>query len=139
VLEDDTSQLHGMALLVDLRDLPSQNLTNIHFNRKASKLFFEMIRDALPISINAIHPCWPSEKSIQAILMPFVSWLMGKDLRLRRIIHKGEPSVLLSSLKRYCLEKESIPAAIGGSWNEFENWMELRLQLELERERNDHQ
>jgi hypothetical protein len=127
-----------VAILVDLRDLPSQNVTNIHFDRKASKLFFELIRDALPISINAIHSCWPSEKSIPAILMPFASWLMGKDLRLRRIIHIGEPPVLLSSLEKYSLKKESIPAAIGGSWNEFGNWTELRLQLELEQERNDH-
>jgi hypothetical protein len=94
VLEDEISQLNGMAILVDLRDLPSQNVTNINFNRKASKLFFELIRDALPISINAIHSCWPSEKSIAATLMPFASWLMGKDLRLRRVIYKGEPPVL---------------------------------------------
>jgi hypothetical protein len=78
VLEDELSHLHGIAFLVDLHDLPSQNVSNIRFDRKASKLFFEMLRDALPISVNALHSCRPSEKSIQAILIPFASWLMGK-------------------------------------------------------------
>lgn len=74
-----------------------------------------MVRDALPISINAIHSCRPSEKSIQSILKPFISFFMGKDLRLRYIIHIGEPQVLLFSLEKYGLKKVSIPSALGGS------------------------
>jgi hypothetical protein len=139
VLEDEISQKHGMVFLTDLRDLSSQNGTNIKFDRKFTKLFFELIRDSFPININALHSCRPSEKSIQAIIKPFIMWLIGKDLRLRSMDHIGEPPVLLSSLEKYGLKKEGIPVVLGGTWNEFGNWMRNRLQLELERERNDHE
>jgi hypothetical protein len=138
VLEDEISQTNGMLFLVDLRDLPWQNGTNMSFDRKVIKLLFEMIRDALPISINALHTCRPAQKSLTAILMPFTLWFMGKYIRLRRRVHYGEPPLLLSSLEEYGFKKEGIPVAQGGTWNEFGNWTTLRLQLELERERNEH-
>jgi hypothetical protein len=140
MLEDELSQTNGMLFLADLRDLPFQNGTNmnIRFDRKFMKLLFEMIRASLPISINALHTCRPAEKSLTAIVLPFTLWFMGKDMRVRRIEHFGEPPVLLSSLEEYGLKKEGIPAALGGTWNEFGNWTTLRLQLELERERNEH-
>jgi hypothetical protein len=117
VLEDESSQLHGIALLIDLRDLPSQTVTNLNFNRKDSKLFFEMIRGALPISINAIHSCRPSEKSIQALFIPFVGWLMGKDLRLHKIIHIGDPQCCSPPWRNMASRKKGsqLPLAVPGT------------------------
>jgi hypothetical protein len=62
---------------------------------------------------------------------------MGTDRRVYKII-SADPPVLLSSLEKYGLKKESIPVAIGGSLDEFGNRTRLRLELELERDRNNH-
>jgi hypothetical protein len=67
--------------------------------------------------------------------MPFTLWFMWTDLRLHRITHFGDSSAALLPREIW---QEEIPAALGGTWNDFGNWTRLRLQLELERGRNDH-
>lgn len=62
--------------------------------------------------------------------------MLGKLLRIRRIVHCGEPDAVLSLLLEYGLRKEDLPPALGGAWDEgnFAGWLNRRLQLEQERE-----
>jgi hypothetical protein len=137
-LEDELSQKHGVVLISDLRDLPSQNNKKDLFERKVTKLYWEVLRDCLPIRIHATHGCLPAEKRIAAIFKPFAVWMMGKDVRRRRVEHIGGPLVLLSSLEEYGFKQDGLPIPLGGFWgpDDFEDRTRRQLALELERERN---
>jgi len=88
------------------------------FDRCLTKRLLKLANTALPIRIVAFHHVIRS--NIVAMLMPYVFYLMGKDLRMRYTPHNGNSdNVILDDLAEYGLDSTILPSEVGGArnWN----------------------
>jgi hypothetical protein len=82
--------------------------------------------------MHAFHVCFPARKSLYALFMPIIYWLLGSHWRHRTRCHYGTPKELGAALSDYYLEEENLPPALGGTWSEsnWTDWIDQRIQKE---------
>jgi len=86
------------------------------FDRCLTKRLLKLANTALPIRIVAFHHVIRS--NIVAMLMPYVFYLMGKDLRMRYTPHNGNSdNIILDDLAEYGLDSTILPSEVGGAQN----------------------
>ena len=108
--QNEIYQRHGCVIVVDARRIDPD-----HFNRKQYRRKLELLRDAVPIRIRAIHVCFAAFKSPARLLQPSILWMYGPKLRLRRKVHYGSRKILAQSLVEYGLKLEGLPPSLGGT------------------------
>jgi hypothetical protein len=88
------------------------------------------MHQALPIFIKAIHICLPDSKSVAALLLPPLFFIMGKFVRQRCILHYGSPKELLNELERYNISASSLPPSLGGTFalEDYCSWVDQQRQ-----------
>ena len=69
---------------------------------------------SFPTRLRAIHACHPSPWLFY-IVFPVMKYFMGKELRLRMVLHLGSTKEVLLSLQQYSLTLDTLPAELGGN------------------------
>lgn len=124
VMEDPDKRKCGLVMLMDCRDYSRQ-----HTSRGAFFGLMDLL-SALPISLKALHACYPSAL-VHHIIFPIYKRLAPKDMRLRTVLHYGSVSEVLTSLSGYCLPPECVPTDLGGQLVvDGPSWMLSRLAAE---------
>ena len=97
----------------------------------------QMGLDCLPIRWVAVHVFYDSK--VHEMLIPFVRFMLGKNLRARFLIYPGSKRKnRLERLKEVGMPKEMLPTIMGGD-DEFDiaAWIEEQLEREKGEKRTE--
>lgn len=98
-----------------------------HFDRIQTKMLLTISR-AFPMHARAIHICAGSGASVVNLILPVVKVMMGRDIRLRSLLHAGPDSEVLARVRQYGLTKEQVQYLSKGSQHEEEMRVWIREQ-----------
>jgi len=95
-----------------------QREQHVSYQRKIAHLWIQIMRDCAPIRLCTVHVCLPRGKSVARLFYPIVLWLLGSEVRQRRLCtHSGNDSHEFSTkLTAYHLRTAALPKELGGSW-----------------------
>ena len=82
-------------------------------NTPLLKMMMESVQGALPVRIAAIHLCRPP--TFLAIIWPIFKMFLTKKTLKRFKFHWGSNDKISKALGSYGIEKESLPAYLGGT------------------------
>ena len=130
---DPAAQLKGV-LAISFDDGP---FSFNKFDRKLESKLMQMGLDCLPIRWVAVHVFYDSK--VHEMLIPFVRFMLGKNLRARFLIYPGSKRKnRLERLKEVGMPKEMLPTIMGGD-DEFDiaAWIEEQLEREKGEKRTE--
>jgi len=105
-----------------------------HYDRKLDKLCLELLTQSLPVRPIAVHHFYDSK--MMDFVLPFVLFLMGREIRLRwnhyTLRHYNDDE-FLGKLKEFGILAAMLPTWVKGGTMEFdpEQWLEERRREEL--------
>lgn len=69
-------------------------------------------------------------------MLPVLKYIVGRDYRLRFVVHEGSDIELLHQVSDYGLVKEHMSHCLGGSYgrDDFLQWVRERQEQEIARE-----
>jgi len=129
-LEDVGVQRNGIILLM-YDDGPFELS---HFDRKLDKLCLELLTKSLPVRPIAVHHFFNNK--VIDFLLPFLLFMMGRELRLRYTHYRLESygdDRFLGKLEEFGILPAMLPTWVKGGTMEFdaEQWLEERRREEL--------
>jgi hypothetical protein len=108
---------------------------HLHFDRIMMKKVTGIALNG-PLRWRAFHLCTGSGKSVLGIISPVLKKFMGRESRLRFVLHAGSDTELLDQFSDYGILKVHMSSCFGGSYDRdnFLQWVRERLEQETERE-----
>ena len=106
-----------------------------HLDRIRLKKLAYFVNFCSPIQAKALHFFCGRNKSLLTYVLPAFKYLLGKDLRIRMVVHGGTGVDYLADIKRYglCLQKISYVLGGGFSYQNYLDWLEAQRCKEQER------
>ena len=127
-MEQESCRENGLVIINDCQDTNMQDL--LADKGSFMKQFFRLLH-CFPVRIQAVHDCFPQgmvPKWFLVVFGPILKWAMQKRLRLRYLVHMGNPSEILVKLEHFGFLRHQIPVELGGTveFASFLAWLEER-------------
>lgn len=93
----------------------------------------------MPIKIKALHLLVGSANGVMSLVLPSMKQVMGRDCRLRMVVHSGLDSNMVKTLEPYGLTRMNLSDNIGGYVRhaDFVSWWLHRSLEESKETRRD--
>ena len=90
------------------------------------------VNHCIPLQAKALHIFCGRNQSLLTFALPAYKHMLGKNLRLRMVVHGGNGSSYLSNLKEYGLSAEKVRLILGASYSEkeFSEWLDATRAIE---------
>lgn len=124
ISESEDAQRRGYVYISNVRGYDLYT----HFDRFLSKKAASVV-NSMPIALKAAHYCGGSGSSAYtSVVAPVIAFLIGKNLRLRKLFHKGSDQEVIAELQLYGLGPEHVPVERGGKFSREQllEWLEER-------------
>jgi len=125
-LEHETTQQHGIILLVD----PGR-ASYSHFDSSVGKHMVSCLKGALPIRLSAVHILHPP--SFATYIFPVIKLFMPERMRQRIRFHSGSDDEVLQELENtFGLTRAMLPKEVGGDVSlDHDEWLKSRSDLKF--------
>ena len=130
--ERKSVQKNGLIIIAN-----TNNYTTSRFDRKFIKCVAYLFMGYHPTTTKAYHMCAPpGKKSCFLLVLPFIRYFQTRFIRQRFLVHTGTIPEVAMDLEQYGINKEKLPAHLGGKSTKesFLMWLEERRLIEMERE-----
>ncbi len=91
-----------------------------------SKHLAILLLHCMPMKVKALHLLAGGADGVMSLVLPSMKQVMGKECRLRMVVHSGTNDKMLESLESYGLTRRNLSEALGGdfTYNDFVTWLE---------------
>ena len=100
-----------------------------HWDRIFAKRFCHVVRFCLPIEVKGVHIIVGRSASFFDVVMPLVKYLLGKEIRLRTVIHRDRH---VPGIEAYGIDRVYLPVDHGGMYKIGEAHSSIEPQRLLE-------
>jgi hypothetical protein len=80
----------------------------------------------MPIKFKALHLLVGSANGVMSLVLPSMKQVMGKECRLRMVVHSGLDGKMVDTLRPYGLAKRNLSENLSGDvkYAEFVSWLD---------------
>ena len=106
-----------------------------HFDRLLSKFMSIILLHCMPVKIKALHLLVGSATGVMSLVLPSMKQVMGKECRLRMVVHSGLDCRMLETLSVYGITRKNLNENLSGDVKhaDFVAWLECWRRNKMSR------